>query len=182
MRMNTPVSHMAQTPKASPSTQISDAESPSLRTFLSKKKEEMKECVSNATEIIRDIQNAKREKTGEVDIMVTLLNSGNTDGLIRSDGKIVISGIDEPLDIIYQDDPKGGLQGLDYTPAAIGIEKRSMISVTFSLDDSTTSPAALKTLRESVKNRARIEFSVELKDFRDQTIERQKEIIVRSEP
>ena len=186
MRLNIPISYIDQASKTSTSTQIADVKSLSpdetfsIQTFLSKKRGEMERCVSKVTEMMMDIQNAKREKTGEIDIMVTLSNSGNTDGLIRSNGKMIVSGIEYPLDIIYRNDPENDMQGLRYTLAAIRIEKRSMVSVTFSLDDSAIPPAALKTLREIVKNRARIEFSVELRDFRDRTIKIQKEIIVRS--
>ena len=188
MRLNFPISHMNQTPKIPPSSRIPDAKSlspdatVSIQTFLSKKREEMERCVSKATEMMKDIQSAKQEKSGDVDIMVTLSNSGNTDGLIRSNGEMIVSGIEDPLDIIYRNDPESDLQALSYTPAAVRIEKRSMISVMFSLDDSTIPPATLKTLRESVKNRARIEFSVKLKDFRDRKIEVRNEIIVRSAP
>lgn len=160
-------------------------------------KEKAKACIEDLDRFIRILSDSKQNKTGEVDIVVTLLNAGDTDGLIRSSGKMAVSGIEESLSIVFRPNAEsaplipGSLLGyplyhntheiptIGYISAGVKVEKRSMISVVFSIDNSTSTPAALDSFRKDVKNGNIIKFTIELQDFKDRRIIKYKEMSAR---
>ena len=150
-----------------------------------------KNCIDDLDKMIEILSNQNpKQRTDEVDLVVTLLNAGDTDGLIHSDGKMMVSGIEKSLDITFQPNfgnvplnssywyslygNTHGVPKTGYTPTGIKVEKRSMISVIFSII-----PDAQGTLKTFVKGERLIKFTVELKDFEGRTITEYKEMIAR---
>ncbi|MGY3687544.1 hypothetical protein ACXAAV_12780 [Vibrio coralliilyticus] len=112
-------------------------------------------------------------RTGEVLISTTLLNKGNTDGLIKRRAMLNIATYDQsiPLKIVDGDFHAGN----HMTPTLVAtppttIYKRSMNQVLFEVDKSRVNGSMLKELNALIKNANPFTFTVSLTDFRGDTI------------
>lgn len=112
-------------------------------------------------------------RTGEVLISITLLNKGNTDGLIKRRATLNIATYDQsiPLKIIDSNFYTGNQMSptLIATPPTT-IYKRSMNQVLFEVDKSRVNGSMLKELNALIKNANPFTFTVSLTDFRGDTI------------
>jgi len=107
-----------------------------------------------AHDILSYVQNFKSIRTGGLWIHITFLNSGNTDGLIRSEGNLELEGRPEHIPIILDDD-KG---------PAIG--KRSIVALYFRCDEANAVSAQLQTFRALIQQGGNLSGSVTVNDFR----------------
>lgn len=118
--------------------------------------EEAKELASNALTCAQEFKSAR---TGGLWLSVTFLNSGNTDGLIRSGGgNLRLAGRTEQIPIVLDDE------------SGPGVSKRTIIAKYFRVDEGAASAAQLQTFRTLVQQGGNLSGTVTVKDFRNKTI------------
>jgi hypothetical protein len=105
-----------------------------------------------------DAKNFKPSRTGNVTVLATLVNAGNTDGLIKAWGYFEVPQLRVKLPII-----ESGAK-------AQKIEKRSVKALQFEVDYPRADAEALGSLRSAVKDGKQLVGSLELTDFRGSKI------------
>lgn len=118
------------------------------------------------------------ERTGRVSVHVTVLNRGDTDGLIERVGALRW-GTESKLVLVLEADRKG--EGSQVSPSPFWrpfsetedgavtpatIPRRAATQLTFLIDESNTSQGQLAQFVEAVRKKQLITYSVEVSDFR----------------
>ncbi|MCG9688698.1 hypothetical protein L1D13_17480, partial [Vibrio tubiashii] len=112
-------------------------------------------------------------RTGEVLVSTTLLNRGNTDGLIKRKATLNIASYDQsiPLQIVSGEYYRGShIAPSPIVNSPTTIYKRSMNQVLFEVDKSKVNGGMLKELNALIRNANPFTFTVSLTDFRGDTI------------
>ena len=149
------------------------------RGYIADQIKEMKSCRDAIMGGIKEISDWRRnaQKTGDVDILVTLLNSGDTDGLIRSEGELtiidstVIVNLEEEYETSTTFAPR---RPAPYPPASITVERRSMKTALFSVNQGSSVPDAVKDLTARVRAGNPLTYTVVLQDIRGNSIKRNR--------
>ena len=159
----------------------SDLNMEQLNILLEKDQNAAKECRKLIEKFIVNMSSQDVKKIVNFDIVITLLNAGDTDGLIRPNGRLGISGLkDTPLSIVLADRFQGtqSLYPLSFYQqsstnrfGAVKVQRRSMDVATFSLDKLRSPQNAVKRLESLVTDNKTIDFDIELTDFRGNTVE-----------
>ena len=148
-----------------------------IRTSLEDRRGSIDQCLTNLN-AIRDTVSGweTAEKTGALTLLITLLNSGATDGLVQQRGRLKIEGVAHDIAIgmsrtyppppVYFALPPSPVVTGPYSPAALQVARRSMVIERFIVSAETTPPEAITALTERVKRSSLISLSVELTDMR----------------
>ena len=107
----------------------------------------------------KDIKDYKQTRTGMLKINVALLNSGNSDGIIRRDG--ILTLIDEGRHV------KIKMTDINTIPK---VEKRSILQVSFEIDQDQSKPDDVDVLKETLVHHLASQVSLELYDIRNNPI------------
>jgi hypothetical protein len=110
------------------------------------------------TAIVASAREFRPERTGDISILVTILNAGNTDGLMKADGELEIVSRSERIPIV------------EYNGKAQKIEKRSVTEVWFRFNEGNAAREQLVSMKALVRNKASISGIITLKDFRNSTM------------
>jgi len=111
------------------------------------------------SKLMKDIKDYKQTRTGMLKINVALLNSGNSDGIIRRDG--ILTLIDEGRHV------KIKMTDINIIPK---IEKRSILQVSFEIDQDQSKPDDVDVLKETLVHHLASQVSLELYDIRNNPI------------
>jgi hypothetical protein len=113
-----------------------------------------------ATILLNYLTNFQALRTGGIDITIIFLNSGNTDGLIMPEGtlELVGDGRKERMPIALKESK------------VMKIEKRSMMEVSFIVDEGKAVHNELDNFKELIKKGFPISGVIEIKDFRTDVI------------
>ena len=114
----------------------------------------------HANNLLTYLINYKASRTGGIDITIIFLNSGNTDGLIMPEGTLVLvgEGRKERMPIALKESK------------VMKIAKRSMMEVSFVVDEGKAVQDELNNFKELVKKGFPISGVIEIKDFRTDLI------------
>ena len=158
-----------------------DYDTRQLKRLIEKSQDEAKKCRKLIEKFIVDMSSQDEKKIVDFDIVITLLNAGDTDGLIRPNGRLRISGLkDTPLSIVladrFQDTqslyPFGFYQRFSINRSgAVKVQRRSMNVAMFSLDKSRSPQNAVKRFESLTTDNETVDFDIELTDFRGNTVE-----------
>lgn len=115
---------------------------------------------NHANNLLTYLTNFQAIRTGGIDIIIIFLNSGNTDGLIMPEGtlELVGEGRKERMPIALKESK------------VVKIEKRSMMEVSFVVDEGKAVQDELNNFKELVKKGFPISGVIEVKDFRTDVI------------
>ena len=130
-----------------------------------------KECMETVDRAVNAASNWGALKTGELELLVTFLNTGDTDGLIRVKGAVDVEGIQEDLSLRLAQDyqalpPSAVGERSSSSIAAVPVKKRSIEMVRFVVSRSTSPSAAYKNLENRVKRGQTISYTVIFHDIR----------------
>jgi hypothetical protein len=118
--------------------------------------------------ILNILEGFKPERTGMVEIEIILLNSGDTDGLVKQEGKLYINNrIKDPIYITEKSRRNNEYNLLDIPEQIRSIPKRSMVQKIFTIDVSGTPSGILNTFKNMVIDGDRTPYKVTLDDIRD---------------
>ena len=148
-------------------------------------RDDIVEHIGNIDTLSARLSGFERARTGDFSVVVTVLNAGNTDGLVAKEGGLNIAQYPElgsiPIRIanknVHDLRPRDLLYGF---PAQLGaggdtkVEKRSMSELTFKLNRERAGAQMVDELEDTVRNGRPIDFTVELKDFRGQILPTKK--------
>jgi hypothetical protein len=121
---------------------------------IDKKIQELEDTGRLATELESAARNFTGTRTGGLYVHVTFLNAGNTDGLIKAEGSLIIADRSETLPTLQFDDK------------VQKVEKRSVSEAWYAINDSAASKSAADDLHQMVKGGAAVTGIAEFSDFR----------------
>ena len=110
---------------------------------LERAESNVKNYITTINQLIVEMDSFKSVRTGDFEIVVTLLNSGDTDGLIKYDGTMKIDSYKESIPIsVDLTSPQGDYQKPVYMSypsisdkrQSTRVEKRSMVQIIFVVD------------------------------------------------
>jgi hypothetical protein len=112
----------------------------------------------------------KPERTGLLKIKLTLLNSGDTDGLVKEGGELHVGNPNDPLNIIEKNTPDN-IYGTFYVQDQFqSVLKRSMVQKIFIVNESKTAQGAINEFKTMVKQGLATPIRITLYDIRDDPI------------
>ncbi|ETX11405.1 hypothetical protein MUS1_11025 [Marinomonas ushuaiensis DSM 15871] len=128
--------------------------------------------------LMRKISEFNEVRTGAFNIVATLLNSGDTDGLVKYKGLISIKNYGDQIPVeIKRDQIKpeffgyfGGLDNFSSKSKSTSISKRSMVELIFSISDENYNDKLVQEVRELVKTKRPLDINLSLTDFRNEKI------------
>lgn len=122
--------------------------------------------------LINQINSFKKNRNGDCKITMTFLNSGNTDGLIRPEGQLILDGYDESISLKILK-PEFNSVGYTYFPVqtndkenSTAVSKRSMVNITFVIDEDEVKKGILEEFQAILKSKQGFKFRVKVTDFR----------------
>jgi hypothetical protein len=118
-------------------------------------------------DILKILEGFKPERTGKVEIKITLLNSGDTDGLVKQDGKLFIGDRKEPIYITEKKRVRDENNIIDIPEQFQSIPKRSMVQKIFIINETDTASGILGVFKDMILKGDRSPFKVILEDIRD---------------
>ncbi len=144
--------------------------------------------IETIAQIVSDIDSFKSVRTGDFEVVVTLLNSGNTDGLIKYDGTMKIDTYKESIPIRVNSSSFLQSYGygnnipmytalasiIDEKLRSTKIEKRSMVQISFAIDKDNGGGKIIGEIEQKVSKKESFEVSVQLVDFRGENIDSTK--------
>jgi hypothetical protein len=105
-----------------------------------------------------------------VKIKLTLLNSGDTDGLIKQHGKLNFTTQTDSLPIIESKETDN-LYGISYVQDQFqSVPKRSMVQRNFILHESKAGPELINHFKNLVKKGSPVPITITVYDIRDDPI------------
>ena len=147
----------------------------SARVLIGYRRQRVMDCLRHIDTGIEvaSIWRTTSDRTGQLALLVALLNSGDTDGLVRSSGTLTVDGIGGTIVIGLE--PEESSSPLpprlaEYPPAAVRVERRAMTMQLFSLDEGPSTTDAFRLLQAEIKDGGSIAYALELIDIRDNTI------------
>ena len=117
---------------------------------------EMETVMAMAEEVLGSLREFRFERTGEVQIAVTFLNTGSTDGLVRDGIEMVLSNLP---------DMRIPLRG-----EMITVPKKSMARGSYAVAEWAAPEQAVRTLKQLVKDKQSVTASLTAKDIRTSPI------------
>ena len=112
-------------------------------------------------------------RTGEIELVVTFLNSGDTDGIVRPEGTINIEGIGDSLvlGLAWPDSPfpaQTPFAGIysRLAPTSVTVSKRSLQTAMFHVIESRSPEEAMNDLEKRVLKDDTLSFKLQFEDIR----------------
>jgi hypothetical protein len=121
-------------------------------------------------DILTALEGFKLERTGKVEIKITLLNSGDTDGLVIQDGNLFIGNREEAIYITEKKRARDENIIIDIPEQFQSIYKRSMVKKIFIIDENGTPSGILGIFKDMIIKGDRSPLKVRLEDIRDSPI------------
>jgi hypothetical protein len=141
-----------------------------LLDALQKEKINIEAVKKYKDDLLGILNSFKPERTGLVKIKLTLLNSGDTDGLIRPEGKLNFTTQTDPLPII-EDNKSGNVESILYVQDQFqSVPKRSMTQRNFILHESKAGPKSMNHFKSLVKRGEPVPITITVFDIRDDLI------------
>ena len=147
---------------------------------LERAESNVKNYITTINQLIVEMDSFKSVRTGDFEIVVTLLNSGDTDGLIKYDGTMKIDSYKESIPIsVDLTSPQGDYQKPMYMSypsisdkrQSTRVEKRSMVQIIFVVDKDNVGGKIIGEIKKKVSKEQSFEISVQLVDFRGERID-----------
>lgn len=148
---------------------------------LSEWKEQNLIYLGSINKLLTELKGHNPQRVGTFDIVITVLNNGDTDGLIKRKGFLIVTSRpgDKPLPIVLKSHSYIRQNSWAYSPyvqtpnntISSKVEKRSIVELTFVLDKSDGISKGSENVEAMVKKKDPFNFKVRLTDFRDQVIE-----------
>ena len=123
--------------------------------------------------ILSVLKSFKPERTGMVTIKLILLNSGNTDGLVKPDGELHIGNRNDPVYIIEKnlyDEEVDDTRYFYIQYRFQSVPKRSLVQRIFTINESKTAQGTLNEFKSMVKRGLATPTRITLFDIRDDPI------------
>jgi hypothetical protein len=136
--------------------------------FIKKDKMHIMSAHQIKDNILMNLRSFTPERTGLIKIKLVLLNSGDTDGLVKAEGNLNMSGLNIPLKIpenVRSDD--GSLYERDPFQT---VPKRSVAQKIFIINESESAQSSLNELKSTVKLGHATPVTITLRDIRDDPI------------
>ena len=144
-------------------------------------RDDIAEYIRNIDTLNASLRGFERARSGDFVVVVTVLNAGNTDGLVAKEGGLKSAQYSElgsiPIRVanktVQELRPRGLFYGFPEQLSAGGdtkIEKRSMSELTFKINRERAGTKMVDELEDTVRDGRPIDFTVELKDFRGQIL------------
>lgn len=144
-----------------------------LITMYEDKILKMGEYMTKLTQHKKHLTEFNTSRTGEVLISTTLLNKGNTDGLIKYRATLNIATYDQNIPLKIVDNApnfESNISPYSSVTPSTTIYKRSMNQVLFEVDKSRVNGDMLKELNALIKNANPFTFTLSVTDFRGDII------------
>ncbi|WP_281612657.1 hypothetical protein [Flammeovirga sp. SubArs3] len=128
--------------------------------------------------LLNEIRQFRKSRNGKCKISITFLNSGNTDGLVKPEAKLIIKPYDEPIAIKVLDSEENN-QLSPYFPVSqsspkvsTAIPKRSMVNLKFQIvEDEVGKKRILEDLQQMLIKKQNFRCKVRITDFRNDEYE-----------
>jgi hypothetical protein len=148
----------------------------SLAEALNSAMQSDKEAAKLSQQILEYIQSYKAERTGELEIWVTVLNSGDTDGLIRPEASLALNDgtPKQPIKLISANRFSPVMQAQDFPSSAVSIPKRSATTLVFKLIPKILSDPPRSQIINDIKKKSDLQGTLELLDIRNSPVDASK--------
>ena len=149
-----------------------------VREFVQKEIKSASDCIDMIKDCIAvgTAWKDAAERTGDLYILVTLLNSGDTDGLVHCEGELKVEGITGTIKLNLETEGQvvslARSRSVSPRLASIKVEKRSMEASVFIIDKDRCTGEVLRQLTERVRKGESITYTIKLWGIRDNTISR----------
>ena len=137
--------------------------------------EDVDRCSETVAKILKVASSwSDGEKTGNLLLDVTLLNSGDTDGLVQPEGTLAITGLSGAISIVLAREylglvsPTSPYELAEITSIRVG--RRSMAALRFTVDASDSTGNAITELAARVNAGTPMSYSIEFSDIRGDAI------------
>jgi len=150
---------------------------------LERTEKNLSDYITTITQLISEMEAFKSVRTGDFEVVVTLLNSGDTDGLIKYEGTMKVDTYKESIPIrvnLSSSQGGGGMSmfmpftSIPEKQQSTKIEKRSMVQISFTIDKDNGGGKIIGEIERKVSQRKSFEVSVKLVDFRGENIDSTK--------
>jgi hypothetical protein len=141
-----------------------------LLDFLKNDQSSIEAANQYKIDILKTLEDFKPERIGRVEIKTTLLNSGDTDGLVKQDGKLYIGDRKEPIYITEKKRRDDENSIIDIPEQFQSVPKRSMVQKVYIINESGTASGILNVFKDMIIKGDRSSFKIVLDDIRDDPI------------
>lgn len=149
-----------------------------IRNYVSSTISELETFGNDLDKQLDRIDNFEPERSGEIEFLVTVLNAGNTDGLLNYDGRLYIDGFDNylPIKVAKQGPipssfkPWETFSATARDPLSTTIRSRSITQLRFKIDFVNSTLESAAELKSLVMKKHPVKGKIELLDFSEEPI------------
>ena len=133
--------------------------------------------LENVKSFIESLQAFEGKKTGDFELIVTVLNAGDTDSLVKYEGEICLSKCESKIALkLKEDEPNKALPyhlgpPEQLSSTSTSVSKRSMLELKFKVDAGNSGKTALSEIGSKIINDDEFKYSLTLFDFRKDKIQ-----------
>ncbi len=145
-----------------------------VKNCLAQEKSNAQTIRGKTGQFIAKLEKFPFTRTGKIRMYITLLNTGNTDGLVKSTGELVVVKNSSKVEIAISPYSEDAPSSTSLSVTSAKVEKKSMATYLFLVNSGDLADKDVRTLHELVKKNSTDELIFNLTDVYGRNIQSKK--------